>query len=74
MILQYLSDEGYYSSRTVVHDEANVKWQEREERAGEAKRLKKAILGECPLNLVINFRSPQPSSLTDYVFFPLVRR
>ncbi|CAO3687778.1 unnamed protein product [Umbelopsis vinacea] len=46
MILQYLSDEGYYSSRAVVHDEANVKWKEREERGIEAKRLKQAILGK----------------------------
>jgi COMPASS component SWD3 len=47
MILQYLSDEGYYASRAVVHDEANVKWKEREERGIEAKRLKQAILGSC---------------------------
>lgn len=46
MILQYLSDEGYYASRAVVHDEANVKWKEREERGIEAKRLKQAILGK----------------------------
>ncbi|KAI8579143.1 hypothetical protein K450DRAFT_242969 [Umbelopsis ramanniana AG] len=44
MILQYLSDEGYYASRAVVQDEANVKWKEREERGIEAKRLKQAIL------------------------------
>ncbi|KAJ2959604.1 hypothetical protein NQZ79_g4942 [Umbelopsis isabellina] len=44
LILQYLSDEGYYASRAIVHDEANVKWKEREERGVEAKRLKQAIL------------------------------
>lgn len=49
MILQFLSDEGYYSSRAVVQDEANVKWKEREERGIEAKRLKQAILdGDWP--------------------------
>lgn len=62
MILQYLSDEGYYSSRAVVHDEANVKWKEREERGIEAKRLKQAILGKlltmlamCPFHQLIFF-------------------
>ncbi|CAG8631783.1 7659_t:CDS:2, partial [Paraglomus occultum] len=44
MIIQYLSDEGYTAARTIVYDEANVKWHEREERVVEAKRLKKAIL------------------------------
>lgn len=48
LILQYLSDEGFYASRAIVHDEANVKWKEREERGVEAKRLKQAILGKCP--------------------------
>jgi len=45
MIIQYLSDEGYTAARTIIYDEANVKWHEREERVVEAKRLKKAILG-----------------------------
>lgn len=53
MILQYLSDEGYYASRAVVHDEANVKWKEREERGIEAKRLKQAILGSCTLHIYV---------------------
>ena len=46
MIIQYLSDEGYTTARTIIYDEANVKWHEREERVVEAKRLKKAILGK----------------------------
>jgi hypothetical protein len=53
MILQYLSDEGYYASRAVVHDEANVKWKEREERGIEAKRLKQAILGSLFLTRLL---------------------
>jgi hypothetical protein len=55
MILQYLSDEGYYASRAVVHDEANVKWKEREERGIEAKRLKQAILGSCSLHFFLPY-------------------
>lgn len=45
MIMQYLSDEGYHTSQAVLYDETNVKWKEREERTMEAKRLRKAILG-----------------------------
>ncbi len=52
MIIQYLSDEGYTSSKMTVYDEANVKWHEREERIVEVKRLKKAILGNID---VLNF-------------------
>ncbi|KAL1916932.1 uncharacterized protein VTP21DRAFT_5129 [Calcarisporiella thermophila] len=44
MILQYLSDEGYHASKTLLQDETNVKWHEREEKLAEARRLKKAIL------------------------------
>ncbi|KAG5455860.1 MAG: hypothetical protein BJ554DRAFT_4568, partial [Olpidium bornovanus] len=44
MIIQYLGDEGYVASKMTVHDEANLKLYEREERTAEAKRLKKAIL------------------------------
>ncbi|KAI8063567.1 WD40-repeat-containing domain protein [Gongronella butleri] len=44
IVMQYLADEGYHASHTVLYDEANVKWKEKEERLAEAKRLKKAIL------------------------------
>ncbi|CAG8596188.1 14840_t:CDS:10 [Funneliformis mosseae] len=44
MITQYLSDEGYNTSKMTIYDEANVKWHEKEERVAEFKRLKKAIL------------------------------
>ncbi|ORZ20359.1 WD40-repeat-containing domain protein [Absidia repens] len=44
IIMQYLSDEGYNASQSVLYDEANVKWKEREERTIEVKRLRKAIL------------------------------
>lgn len=47
MIIQYLGDEGYVASKMTVHDEANLKLHEKEERTSEAKRLKKAILGWC---------------------------
>lgn len=45
IIMQYLQDEGYHASQSVLYDETNVKWKEREERTIEVKRLKKAILG-----------------------------
>lgn len=45
IIMQYLQDEGYHASQSVLYDETNVKWKEREERIIEVKRLKKAILG-----------------------------
>ena len=52
MIIQYLSDEGYTTSKVAIYDEANVKWHEKEERVVEVKRLKKAILGNIDeLNL-----------------------
>ncbi|KAI8979195.1 hypothetical protein BDF20DRAFT_868118 [Mycotypha africana] len=44
MVMQYLQEEGYYASHSVLYDETNVKWKEREERTLEIKRLKKAIL------------------------------
>jgi COMPASS component SWD3 len=43
--MQYLQDEGYHASQSVLYDETNIKWKEREERTLEVKRLKKAILG-----------------------------
>lgn len=46
IIMQYLQDEGYHASQSVLYDETNVKWKEREERTIEVKRLKKAILGK----------------------------
>lgn len=49
IIMQYLSDEGYTAAQSVLYDEANVKWKEREERTMEVKRLKKAILGKWAL-------------------------
>ena len=65
IILQYLQDEGYHLSHSVLYDETNVKWKEREERTMEIKRLKKAILdGDwpeveklCTKQLVKNHRS-----------------
>jgi len=45
MIIQYLHDEGYQASKMTVHDEAIVKWYEREELHEEAQKAKKAILG-----------------------------
>jgi len=44
MIIQYLHDEGYQASKMTVHDEAIVKWYEREELHEEAQKAKKAIL------------------------------
>ncbi|KAG0171159.1 hypothetical protein DFQ30_001382 [Apophysomyces sp. BC1015] len=44
IIMQYLADEGYHASQSVLYDEANVKWKEREERTVEVKRVKKSIL------------------------------
>ncbi|TPX35009.1 hypothetical protein SmJEL517_g02468 [Synchytrium microbalum] len=44
MIAQYLSDEGYQTSKMTVLDEATVKWYEREEQQADAKRIRKAIL------------------------------
>jgi hypothetical protein len=44
--MQYLQDEGYHASQSVLYDETNVKWKEREERTLELKRLKKFILGK----------------------------
>lgn len=46
LIEQYLSDEGYVSTKLVLHDEANLKGKERDERAADSKRLKRAILGK----------------------------
>jgi hypothetical protein len=46
IIMQYLQDEGYHASQSVLYDETNVKWKEREERTLELKRLKKFILGK----------------------------
>jgi len=45
MIIQYLHDEGYQASKMIVHDEAIVKWYEREELHEEVQKAKKAILG-----------------------------
>jgi hypothetical protein len=44
--MQYLQDEGFQASHSVLYDETNVKWKEREEKTLEVKRLKKAILGK----------------------------
>ncbi|ORX53227.1 WD40 repeat-like protein [Hesseltinella vesiculosa] len=44
IVMQYLADEGYHAAHSILYDEANVKWKEKEERLAEAKRLKKAIL------------------------------
>lgn len=49
--MQYLQDEGYYASQSVLYDETNIKWKEREERTLEVKRLKKAILGKVGISL-----------------------
>lgn len=49
MVVQYLNDEGYHVSKMTVMDEANVKWQEREEQQMEVKRMKKAILGKIDI-------------------------
>ncbi|CAG8561390.1 4547_t:CDS:2, partial [Acaulospora colombiana] len=65
MIIQYLSDEGYTVSKMTIYDEANVKWNEREERVVEVKRLKKAVFdGDwaevdklCAKSLVKNHKS-----------------
>ncbi|RKP12766.1 WD40-repeat-containing domain protein [Piptocephalis cylindrospora] len=49
MILQYLTDEGYHTSRMTLQDEANIRLREAEEGKAEVKRLKKAILeGDWP--------------------------
>lgn len=49
MILQYLTDEGYHTSRMTLQDEANIRLREGEEGKAEVKRLKKAILeGDWP--------------------------
>lgn len=45
MIAQYLNDEGYIASKTMVLDETNLKTFEREEQLNEIKRMKMAILG-----------------------------
>jgi hypothetical protein len=45
MLLQYLHEEGYNSSRLTLHDEANVKWKDLEEQQVDVKRMRKAILG-----------------------------
>jgi COMPASS component SWD3 len=47
MIVQYLADEGYSVSRTTLLDEANVKWNERKEKAADIKKLRKVILGKA---------------------------
>jgi hypothetical protein len=48
MILQYLNEEGFNSSRITLHDEANVKAVEWEEQNSDARKIKKAILGTNP--------------------------
>ena len=45
VITQYLSDEGYHSSILTLMDEANMIWQEHEERSTEVKKMKRALLG-----------------------------
>jgi transcription initiation factor IIE alpha subunit len=52
MILQYLQDEGYHSSRVTLHDEANCKWHEYEDQQMDMKRMRKAILGK-PFNVYL---------------------
>ncbi|KAI8900389.1 WD40-repeat-containing domain protein [Globomyces pollinis-pini] len=44
VIIQYLSDEGYYAATMTIMDEANMKTFERLEQQAEIKRMKKAIL------------------------------
>lgn len=51
IIMQYLQDEGFHASHSVLYDETNVKWKEREEKTVEVKRLKKAILGTESSNM-----------------------
>ncbi len=57
MICQYLNDEGYNLSQVTLLDEAAVKWQESAERAADAIRIKKAIIGGLfSCLLLINYR------------------
>ena len=50
LIEQYLGDEGFLATKLVLHDESNLKSKERDERATEGKKLKRAILGaSCEL-------------------------
>lgn len=46
MILQYLQDEGYHSSRMTLSDEANWKQAELEDQQMDLRRMRKAILGK----------------------------
>eukprot|EP00842_Homolaphlyctis_polyrhiza_P005929 jgi/Hompol1/6337/HPOL_001505-RA len=49
MIAQYLGNEGFHTSKTIILDQANIKAFEREENAQENKRMCKAILdGDWP--------------------------
>lgn len=45
IIEQFLGDEGFAATKLVLHDEANLKGKERDDRVGEGKKLKRAILG-----------------------------
>jgi COMPASS component SWD3 len=51
IIEQYLSDEGFLATKLVLHDEAHLKAKERDERAAEGRKLRRAILGAYPHHL-----------------------
>ncbi|KAJ1654362.1 hypothetical protein IWQ61_005691 [Dispira simplex] len=65
MIIQFLDDEGYYISKSIIYDEANIKQQAQYGKIQEIKRLKQAILdGDwaeadklCTKNLIRHQRS-----------------
>ncbi|KAL8281312.1 hypothetical protein RQP46_006346 [Phenoliferia psychrophenolica] len=44
IIEQFLGDEGFAATKLVLHDEANLKGKERDDRVNEGKKLKRAIL------------------------------
>ena len=49
MVLQYLHEEGFTSTRVVLHDEANLKQKEYEQDSQDWRRLKKSVLdGDWP--------------------------
>jgi hypothetical protein len=63
LIEQWLRDEGFSAAQLVLHDEANLKGKERDERANDGKRLKRAILSELGVIVPIDVARRGSSSL-----------
>ena len=66
LIDQFLEEEGMGATRQILAEEWTGKARERDEAEGDARKLKKAILGESTINKDLS----QPVPHTYSLFFP----